>query len=80
MATAATARYRDQALQGELEKYRVGKSTSLLVGQAERDLLSARIQEVQTTIGYIEAIVNLYLREGSLLERRGLTLSPRAEK
>ena len=74
-ATAATARYRDQALQGELEKYRVGKSTALLVGQAERDLLSARIQEIQATIGYIEAIVNLYLREGSLLERRGLIIS-----
>jgi outer membrane protein TolC len=50
----------------------VGKSTSFLVAQAQRDLLISRIAEVQALANYIKALINLYQKDGSLLERRGI--------
>jgi outer membrane protein len=71
-ATAATRRAQEEKFQSESEKFRVGMSTSLLVSQSQRDLVSARISEVQAQVGYIKAFVQMYIVEGSLLERRGL--------
>jgi outer membrane protein len=71
-ATAATRKLQEENLRAEMEKFRVGKSTSLLVAQVQRDLLSAQIAEVQAVVSYIKAIVELYRLEGSLLERRGI--------
>ena len=45
-ATQVTRKLQEQTLKTEREKFRVGKSTLLLVAQAERDLLSSQIQEV----------------------------------
>jgi hypothetical protein len=59
-------------LEVEREKYRLGRSTILLVSQAQRDLLTAQLSEVQATAAYLKALVNLYRLEGSLLERRGV--------
>ena len=53
----------------------MGTGTALLVAQAQRDLLAARINEVQAVIGYRIALVRLYQAEGSLLERRGITVA-----
>jgi outer membrane protein len=61
----------------ETEKFRFGKSTTLLVAQAQRDLLSSQISEVITIVNYLKAFVELYLLEGSLLERRGISLPGR---
>ena len=44
----------------------------LLVAQAQRDLLTAQINEVQAKAAYLKAVVALYQLEGSLLERRGV--------
>ncbi|MDD5523176.1 MAG: TolC family protein [Kiritimatiellae bacterium] len=74
-ATAATVKYREEALRAEIEKFRVGKSTSLLVAQAQRDLLASRIQAVQSIATHIKSLINLYRLEGSLLDRRGLSIS-----
>jgi outer membrane protein TolC len=52
----------------------VGASTALLVAQAQRDLLISSIAEVRAIINYRIALVRLYLAEGSLLERRGVSL------
>jgi outer membrane protein len=71
-ATAVTRKYAEEALRAETEKYQVGRSTSLLVAQAQRNLLSAQINEVQAVIGYLNAIITLYRLEGSLLERHGI--------
>jgi len=71
-ATAATRKLQEETLQSETEKFRVGRSNVLLVAQAERDLLTAQINEVQAKAAYLKAIVNLYRLEGSLLERRGV--------
>jgi len=71
-ASAATTRFREEALRAESEKFRVGKSTTLLVAQAQRDLLSSRLIEARAAVSYRSALVALYRFEGSLLERRGI--------
>ncbi|MCX8035547.1 MAG: TolC family protein [Candidatus Sumerlaeia bacterium] len=71
-ATSATRRAQEEKLRSETEKFRVGKSTSLQVAQAQRDLLSAQIDEVRSRAAYLKALVELYRLEGSLLERRGI--------
>jgi outer membrane protein TolC len=71
-ASTATRMFDEETLRIETEKLRVGKSTSFLVAQAQRDLLISRIAEVQAVANYIKALINLYLQDGSLLERRGI--------
>ncbi len=72
-ATAATRESQEEKLRVETEKFRVGKSTSLLVAQAQRDLVASQIAEVQVVVNYVKALVSLYQLEGSLLHRRGLS-------
>ena len=77
-ATAATRNFQEEKLRAETEKFRVGKSTSLLVGQAQRDFVASQIAEIQAVANYLKSLVALYRLEGSLLQRRGLT-APGAE-
>lgn len=72
-ATAATRDFQEEKLRTETEKFRVGKSTSLLVAQAQRDLLASQIAEIQAFANYLKALVALYRMEGSLLQRRGIS-------
>ncbi len=72
-ATAATLRFQEESVRGETEKFRVGKSTTLLVAQAQRDLVSSQIAEIEAMITYRKALIELYRLEGSLLERRGIS-------
>lgn len=78
-ATAATRALREEALRVESERFSVGESTGLLVAQAQRDLVESQINEVEALIGYRLALINLYLAEGALLARRGLTVDEAAE-
>lgn len=71
-AGRATRQLEEEKLQAEIERFEVGAGTSLLVAQAQRDLLISRIAEVRSIIHYRIALVKLYLAEGSLLERRGV--------
>jgi len=71
-ASATTRRFSEETLRIETEKLRVGQSTSLLVAQAQRDLLINRIAEVEALASYIKALIHLYRQDGSLLERRGI--------
>src|SRR5690606_17627143 len=73
-ASAATRSLREEALRAEEERFRVGESTSLLVAQAQRDLLESQIAEVNAVVAYRIALIQLHLAEGSLLARRGLLL------
>jgi len=77
-ATTATRNFQEEKLRAETEKFRVGKSTSLLVGQAQRDFVASQIAEIQAVANYLKALVALYRLEGSLLQRRGLA-APGAE-
>jgi outer membrane protein len=71
-ATAATRKFQAESVRAETEKFRVGKSTSLLVAQAERDLLASQIAEIQAVANHLKSLVELYRLDGSLLERRGI--------
>jgi len=73
-ASAATCRLRQETLRAETEKSRVGKSTSFLVAQAQRDLLASQIVEVEAVVNLLHALTTLYRLESSLLERRGIAL------
>ncbi len=77
-ATAATRNFQEEKLRAETEKFRVGKSTSLLVGQAQRDFVGGQIAEIEAVANYLKALVSLYRLEGSLLNRRGIS-APGAE-
>ncbi|MBU2489290.1 MAG: TolC family protein [Proteobacteria bacterium] len=72
-ATAATLRFQEEKLRAETAKFRVGKSTGLLVAQAQRDLLASRVAEVEAVTTFLKARTSLFLLEGSLLTRRGLS-------
>jgi len=69
-ASSVTRAFDEQKFANETEKLRVGKSTSFLVAQAQRDLLSSRIAEVRSIVNYLKALIDLYRLDGSLLERR----------
>jgi outer membrane protein len=71
-ASSVTRKFDEEKLRTETEKLRVGKSTSFLVAQAQRDLLVSRIAEVRALANYLKALVELYRQDGSLLERRGI--------
>ena len=68
-----TRKFNEEKLRTETEKLRVGKSTSFLVAQAQRDLLVSRIAEVQALANYLKALIDLYRQDGSLLERRRIS-------
>jgi outer membrane protein TolC len=71
-ATTATRNLQEEKLRAETEKFGVGRSTSLLVAQAQRDLVASQIAEIQATVNYLKALVSLFGLEGSLLQRRGI--------
>lgn len=71
-ATAATSALQAEKLRAETTKFRVGKSTALLVAQAQRDLLNAQTAEVEAVAAYFKSLTELFRLEGSLLERRGI--------
>lgn len=73
-AGGITRKLQEQTLAAEQERFAVGDSTSLLVAQAQRDLLVSQLDEIRSIVEYRIALINLYRAEGSLLERRGIRL------
>jgi outer membrane protein len=71
-ATRVTRELQEKKLDAELEKFRVGKSTNYLVLQAQRDFTASQRDEVHSMVSYLNSLTNLYLMEGTLLERRGI--------
>lgn len=71
-ATAMTRKAQEAVYKGEVEKLAVGKNTSFQVSQAERDLVTAQINEIAAVVSHLKSFTQLYLLEGSLLERRGV--------
>jgi len=77
-ATKATRVLREETLESELEKFRVGRSTTFLVAQARRDMVASQIAEVEAIIGYRKALLALHRLDGSLLTRRNIVLEEAA--
>ena len=70
---ALLVKQREEIVSAEMEKFRVGKSTTLLVAQTQRDLLVSQIRQIEAIVNYLKSFIELYRTEGSLLERRGIS-------
>ncbi|QDU70543.1 TolC family protein [Mucisphaera calidilacus] len=73
-ATTTARQLQEDTVRAEVERFEAGASTALLVAQAQRDLIQAQVAEVEAVVAYRLAIIQLYLAEGSLLDRRGYAL------
>ena len=73
-ATKQARIYAEAALDAEQKKYAVGKSTTFTVLQLQKNLTSARSDEIRALADYNKALANLAAAEGSTLERNGIKL------
>jgi len=77
VAMRANQSKQEEKLKVEQEKFRVGRSTNLLVFQAQRDLTEAQVDEVTAIIDQIKAFIDLQVSEGTLLQQWSIeTVSP----
>ncbi len=73
IGAARTAReLQEQKCAAEQAKLEAGKSTEYLVLQTQRDLIASQLDEARAKVAYINSVTDLYLKEGTLLERRGV--------
>ncbi|HZR17205.1 MAG TPA: TolC family protein [Verrucomicrobiae bacterium] len=73
-ATRAAREYEEAALDAEQKKLESGKSTTYTVLQVQRDLTTARGNEIQALDTYNKSLSQLSLHEGSTLDRLNITL------
>jgi outer membrane protein TolC len=73
-ATRTAREYAAAALDAEQKKLESGKSTTYTVLQMQRDLTTARGNEIQALDGYNKALSQLSLDEGSTLQRLNISL------
>ena len=59
-------------MDAELEKFRVGKSTNFLVLTAQSIFTAGKLDEARAMVDYLNALIDLYHLQGTLLERRGI--------
>ncbi|MBN2325939.1 MAG: TolC family protein, partial [Candidatus Omnitrophica bacterium] len=73
-ATKRATQLQQAKYQAELEKFRVGKSTNLLVLTTQRDLIASQLDEVNAQINLRKAILGLHVAEGALLDHYKIVL------
>jgi outer membrane protein TolC len=73
-ATRQARLFAEAALEAEQKKLESGKSTSFFVLQFQRDLTTARFQEIRALAEYNNALAQLALREGTTLDRHQINL------
>ncbi|MDK2972725.1 MAG: outer membrane protein [Candidatus Sumerlaeota bacterium] len=71
-ATATTVAAREEELRAVREEFDVGLATTLDVLAVQERLVQARLDAATAKVRYIEGLTELYWREGTLLERRGV--------
>lgn len=69
-ASAATVHLQGETLEAERARFDVGRSTALLVAQAQRDLLTAQLERINAFIAYRHGLIELHVADGTLLTRR----------
>jgi len=79
-ATATTRRFQEEKLRAETAKFQVGRSTSLLVAQAQQDRVNSQVAEVKAAVEHLQALVRLFRMDGSLLLRRGIQIPDTAPR
>ncbi len=73
--TRKSREFAEVALEAEEKKLEIGKSTSFIVLQLQRDLTSARSSEINALADYNKALSDLALSEGRTLERLKLDIT-----
>jgi outer membrane protein TolC len=73
-ATRAAREYAKEALEAEQKKLENGKSTTYTVLQMQRDLTTARGNEIQALANYNKALAQLSLDEGTTLQRLSINV------
>ena len=73
-ATRAAREYAAEALAAEQKKLENGKSTTYTVLQMQRDLTTARGNEIQALANYNKSLAQLSLDEASTLQRLGINV------
>jgi outer membrane protein TolC len=71
-ATRVTRELQQINMDAELEKFRVGKSTNFLVLTAQSIFTAGKLDEARAMVDYLNALIDLYHLQGTLLERRGI--------
>lgn len=74
LATREARQYQEAALDAEQKKLENGKSTTYTVLQVQRDLTTARGNEIQALDAYNKSLSTLSLHEGTTLQRLGVNL------
>lgn len=73
-ATRKAREYAEAALAAEQKKLENGKSTSFIVLQLQRDLTSARSDEIQALVQHKRSLAQVAQAEGATLERNNINL------
>jgi outer membrane protein TolC len=69
--------YAEQALDGGQKRLQAGSATSFEVLQLQRDLINARTAEIRSVADYNNFLTDLYLAEGTTLERKRINVEVR---
>jgi outer membrane protein TolC len=73
-STRIATRFQEAKYQAELEKFRVGKSTNLLVLVTQRDLTQSRLDELRAVINLRKAVAQFYYATGTLSDYHQIVL------
>lgn len=71
-AAISSHKLQQEKVAAEQARLAAGKSTEYMVLQAQRDLITSQLDETRAKVAYCNAITDLYLKDGTLLERRGV--------
>lgn len=74
-ATEEAVSSREEELRIERDRYEVGMARNLDVLQVQRLLIEAQVDEITAKVRYLQALTDLDRAEGTLLEKRGITLA-----
>jgi len=72
LAAGSALALQQEKLAAEQQKLAAGKSTLYQVLQAQRDLTAAQLDDARGRVGLATAVTDLHLKEGTLLEHRGV--------
>lgn len=72
-AAEVARKLQEQKLEAETARLSAGKTTEYVVLQVQRDLIVSQLDEVRARVAYVNAITDLYLKDGTLLERHGVS-------
>ncbi len=79
LATREALTSRTEELRIAQGRYEVGKVTNLDVLQVQRDLIAAQVEDATARVTHMQALTRLYAAEGTLLDRRGISMAHYAE-